>query len=147
MDQTVTTIVRRPEHRTADLSVYFCAREATPVFVVLDGVAYRRDTDQELARMYLASLEAEAELLSLVPEGDQGRALRLIIDLIDGAGERRIHKDREKQKFLTQLLPQHAPIIAAVFDPEESTLSFDEAVRHMRCTLPAAADTTTEEGR
>jgi len=129
---------RQVETKTVEARFYTTA-------VLIDGVVYDRSREQEKGLALCRGDEAEADLLALVPDTDREQAASLLLQAVDAHSDWHTADSDRLEAHLVEMLPQHEPMIRAIFCPEEADIPCSEAVRHMRCTL-APATSTTQEG-
>lgn len=103
-----------------------------PTFVVVEDVVYRRESDQEQARV--AMREEELVEAFRADFGQTGfHRLDEILSLANHARDLETDAIRER---LLDILKVHRPIIEYAFCPEENSLGGQDWVRHCRCVLP-----------
>ena len=137
-----------PETRTVEGRFYSMPSDDYPTTVVIDGVVYQRDRDQTRALLMTRGEDADAALLALVPEADRKRAAALLLESHNATSDWHAAYRDEIEAELVEMLPQHAPIIAHVFCPEDSPdIPINEAMRHKHCTLAPASSTSEEDAQ
>ena len=134
-----------PETRTVEARFYTLPCDAQPWRVLIDGVTYGRDHEQEKGLALCRGDEAEAALLALIPEAGRQYASRLLLRALDAQSDWHTADRDGLEAQLVEMMPQHEPMIRAIFCPEEADIPCSEAVRHMRCTL-APVSPSTQEG-
>ena len=136
-----------PETRTVEARFYTLPSDARPWRVLIDGVAYGRDHEQEKALAMCRQDEAEAALLALIPEAGRQHASHLLLQAVDAHSDWHTADRDRLEAHLVEMLRQHEPMIRAIFDPEDSDIPISEAVRHMRCTLAPEKSSTQEDAQ
>lgn len=135
-DSTTTRAIPRrrgSEVRDVEATFHYMHGE-TPMFVVVDGVVYKRHDEQERTRHLLAEDQAAADLLDLVPEEDYARAERLLLLVLEAGSEYHNHLYFQIMERLADMLPQHRPVIEAGFGLD-LPIPMPEYLRHRNCTL------------
>jgi len=132
---STTTIRHQAETRTVEGRFYVMPSDSEPSAVLIDGVVYDRSREQEKALAMCRQDEAEAALLALIPEAGRQYASHLLLQAVDAHSDWHTADRDRLEAHLVEMLPQHEPMIRAIFCPEEADIPCSEAVRHMRCTL------------
>ena len=124
-----------PETRTVEARFYTLPCDAQPSRILIDGVTYGRDHEQEKGLALCRGDEAETALLALIPEAGRQYASQLLLQAMDAQSDWHSADRDEIEAVLVEMLPQHKPMINLAFCPEEADIPCSEAVRHMHCTL------------
>ena len=120
------------ESRDAQARFYRWQHGEEPLHVVIDGVAYRRDDDQEQVLLLLRQHDLEADLVAKYGEGAFDLAFRIITVIED----LEYHELCRIENNLKKWLPAHADAVDHCICPDDSRLSYEDFIRHSRCKLP-----------
>jgi hypothetical protein len=105
--------------------------EASPTFVVIAGAVYRREEDQEKARLHTKYADLRAYLTRRL----EPRLWRVVYHMGSVGDEIWSHELATVEKRLKDYLPQHAEVIAYCFAPEAEPEP--DWIRHQGCKLSA----------
>ena len=135
------------ETKTVTGRFYTRGNGSPPSTIVVDGVAYGRDREQEQAMALCRRDDAEAELMDFLPEADRQYVQTLLLKADDAHSDYHAALRDGIETNLVEWLPAHKAVINLAFGDEEDDIPINEFVRHMRCTLAPEKSSTQEDAQ
>ena len=129
------------EERTVTARFYAGVPGEEPSCVIVDGVVYSRDSEQEYTHLILEEQDLRAEVLARYGKDAADLAFRITCTQ-EQIGD--LHEEQVERRLLLHL-PQHKPVIEYAFCPDGSPLLTSELTRHEDCVLPPAEPEPEEE--